>query len=248
MRYVVILVLPLWILLCGFNFPDEKKHLAQKVADITVTDANGNSYKLYSLLRNKPLIISPVYTRCYSTCAIVSNGVQAVVNQLGTLGKDFNMLSFSFDTADKAEDLTIYELRWKMDGNNWRTVTASDAEIKKLLTSIGYEYDYNASTQQYNHPSILVVLTPSGKISRYIYGINPSKKDVNLAVIEAAAEQSRPGLIQGFYLRCFGYDPILKTYKMDWRFIISTSAGLLMISLVSGIFIRSFIISKHHDG
>ncbi|HMX77285.1 MAG TPA: hypothetical protein PK841_03865, partial [Chitinophagaceae bacterium] len=79
---------------------------------------------------------------------------------------------------------------------------------------------------------------------RYIYGINPSKRDLKLAIIEAMAEKSRPGLIKGFYLRCFGYDPITKTYKLDWRFIISTSAGLLMIGLISWIFIKSFIVSK----
>ena len=63
--------------------------------------------------------------------------------------------------------------------------------------------------------------------------------------MEAMAEKTRPGIIKGFYLRFFGYDPVLKTYKMDWRFIISTSAGLLMIGLVSGLFIKSFIISKN---
>ena len=62
--------------------------------------------------------------------------------------------------------------------------------------------------------------------------------------MEAMAEKTRPGIIKGFYLRCFGYDPLLKTYTIDWSFIISTSAGLLMISLVSGLFLKSFIISK----
>lgn len=248
MKYVLYWILPLWFLLSGFNFPDEKKHLAQKAADITVVDASGKSFRLFSLMNNKPLIISPVYTKCYSTCTVINNGLQTAIKELGTLGKDFNMISFSFDSSDKVEDLVINDIRWKMDGSSWKTVTASAADIQTLMTSIGYEYDYDPQTKQFNHPSILIVLTPSGRISRYIYGINPSKKDLNLAIIEAAAEQSRPGIIEGFYLRCFGYDPVLKTYKMDWRFIISTSADLLMISFVSGIFIRSFIIPKHHDG
>lgn len=248
MKYVFLWIFPLWLLISSFNFPEEKKFLSQKAADITVFDASGKTFSLHSLLDNKPLIISPVYTKCYSTCTVINSGVQNAVNQLGTLGKDFNIVSFSFDSSDKAEDLSIYELRWKMNGKAWRTVSASAEEIKRLMSSVGYEYDYNPISHQFNHPSILIVLTPSGKISRYIYGINPSKKDLNLSVIEAAAEKTRPGLIQGFYLRCFGYDPVLKTYKMDWRFIISTSAGLLMISFVSGIFIRSFIITKHHDG
>ncbi|MBX2930448.1 MAG: SCO family protein [Chitinophagaceae bacterium] len=240
------ILLTIWLLLSGFNFPEEKKYLSQKVADITVFDAKGNSFQLATLLGTKPLIISPVYTKCHSLCGVISNGVQTVIAELGTLGKDFTMVSFSFDSSDNKEDLAAYELRWKMDGTNWRTLSASNENIQKLMSSIGYEYDYNPDTKEFNHPSILIVLTPSGKISRFVYGVNPSKKDIKLSVIEAMAEKTRPGLFNGFYLRCFGYDPLLKTYKIDWRFIISTSAGILIICITSVIFFKSFIISKNH--
>lgn len=247
MKYVNLCLLAIvWLLLSSFNFPDEKKYLSQQVADINVFDAKGNKFQLSSLLGKKPLIISPVYTKCHSLCGVISNGVQNVIADLGTLGKDFTMVSFSFDSSDKQEDLANYEARWKMDGNIWRTLSASATEIEKLMSSIGYEYDYNPNTKEFNHPSILIVLTPSGKISRFIYGVNPAKKDIKLAVIEAMAEKTRPGLFNGFYLRCFGYDPVLKTYKIDWRFIISTSAGALIIVFVSWIFLKSFIISKNH--
>ena len=248
MKYAYIWIASLWFLLSGFNLPDEKNFLAQKAANIRVFDATGKTFELYSLLGKKPLIISPVYTRCHSLCGVISNGVQKAINELGTLGQDFTMVSFSFDSSDRQMNLAAYENRWKMDGVNWKTISASGEAIQQLLSSIGYEYDYDPATKEFNHPSILIVLTPSGKISRFIYGVNPSKKDIKLAVMEAMAEKTRPGLFKGFYLRCFGYDPVLKTYKPDWRFIISTSAGLLMISLVSGLFIKSFIVSKNQDG
>ncbi|MCO5241808.1 MAG: SCO family protein [Chitinophagaceae bacterium] len=248
MKYAFIWILPAWLLLSGFNFPNEKRFLAQQAANIEVFDAAGNHFELYTLLNQKPLVISPVYTRCHSLCGVISNGVQQVITELGSLGKDFTMVSFSFDSSDRRMNLATYENRWKMDGKNWKTISASGENIQRFLSSIDYQYDYDPSTKEFNHPSILIVLTPAGKISRYIYGINPSKKDIKLAVMEAMAEKTRPGIIKGFYLRCFGYDPVLKTYKMDWRFIISTSAGLLMITLVSGLFIKSFIITKDQHG
>ncbi|TXI34057.1 MAG: SCO family protein [Niabella sp.] len=244
MKFSYLWLISFWFLCSAFNLPDEKKYLAQQAANIPLFDANGSSYPLYSLLKNKPLIISPVYTKCKSLCGLINHGVYKAIKDLGTLGNDFSMISFSFDSSDTKEDLTFYQSLWKMDGNSWRAVSAHQQDIINLMASVGFEYEYNPSTKEFNHPSILIVLTPSGKISRFIYGLNPSKKDIELAVIEAMAEQSRPGIIKGFYLRCFGYDPLLKTYKIDWRFIISTSAGLLIISLVSGIFIKSFIISK----
>ncbi|HRO45689.1 SCO family protein [Agriterribacter sp.] len=248
MKYAHLWILPVWLLLSGFNFPNEKKFLAQKAVNIEVFDAAGNSFELFTLLGKKPLIISPVYTRCHSLCGVISNGVQTAITGLGSLGKDFTMVSFSFDSSDKPMNLAAYENRWKMDGINWKTISASAENIQQFMSSIDYQYDYDPATKEFNHPSVLIVLTPGGKISRYIYGINPSKKDIKLAVMEAMAEKTRPGIIKGFYLRCFGYDPVLKTYTIDWRFIISTSAGLLMISLISILFIRSFIVTKDQHG
>lgn len=247
MKYTYLYLFILWLLICGFNFPNEKKYLSQQAANIEVYDAGGNRFNLYSLLGKKPLIILPVYTKCYSLCGVISSGVQNVINDLGTLGTDFNMVSFSFDSSDRKTDLANYQLRWNTDGNKWKTLSSTAEGIQELMSSVDYQYEYDSVTKEFNHPSILIVLTPSGKISRYIYGINPSKKDIKLAVIEAMAEKTRPGIIKGFYLRCFGYDPISKTYKIDWRFIISTSAGLLIIIIMSTIFIKTFIITKKEE-
>lgn len=245
MKKFILWLLPLTGLLSSFNFPNEKKYLAQQAANIPVFDANGNSINLLSSQNKKPLIISPIYTKCHSICGVISNGLQSAIKDQKGLGKDFSVVSFSFDSSDTPTDLSTYQKRWKMDGVGWKTLSASADNIKKLMASIDYQYEYNPVTKEYNHPSILVILTPEGKISRYVYGINPSKRDIKLALLEAAAEKTRPGLINGFYLRCFGYDPMLKTYKMDWRFIISTSAGLVIISIVTGIFIKSFILPKN---
>lgn len=163
---------------------------------------------------------------------------------MGGLGEDYNVLSFSFDTTDKVVDLFNYEKRWEMDGNHWKTVSADSQGVAALLSAIGFEYDVDTVFRQYNHPSMLVVLTPEGRISRYIYGVNPSKRDIRLAVIGAQAEQTTPGLFAGIYLRCFGYDPNLKTYKVDWRFIISTSSGIIMICIMVTLFFKTFILNK----
>ncbi len=232
------------ILFSSFKFPNEKIFLNRKIKNITVFDAAGKSFPLYNLLGKKPLIISPVYTSCPSVCGLLSFGVKKAITELGTLGKDFNMVSFSFDSLDKESNLASFENRWAMDGTNWKTISADAGSIKELMQSIDFSYDYNPTTKEYDHPSILVVITASGRISRYIYGINPSKKDIRLAVLDAYSEISMPGIFKGFYLKCFSFDPVLKTYKLDWGFLISTFAGLLIIGIVSSIFIKSFIVTK----
>lgn len=240
----IILPAIVWMLLCGFNLPVEKDFLGQKAADIPVFNAKGDTFPFFSMLGEKSLIICPVYTKCKTYCGLISNGIHKAIKESGGLGKDFRVVSFSFDSTDTAEDLDFYNQLYRMDGVNWQTISASQEHIAQMMSSIGFEYEYDPNTKEFNHPSYLVVLTPSGRISRFIYGLEPSKKDIELAGIEAMSEKVRPGLFRGFYLRCFGYDPVLKTYKVDWRFIFSTSAGLLIVSLVSSIFIKSFIVTK----
>lgn len=228
-------------LFSSFSFPDEKKYLSRKAANIPVFDGRGNRYELFTLLRNKPLIICPIYTKCPSLCGVVNNGVQKVINKLGTLGKDFNVISFSFDSTDKGKDLLNYESRYRMDGENWKTVSAEASNIMKLMGSLDFQYEWSDETKEYNHPPIIIILSPSGRISRYIYGVSPSKRDLRLGIITASAEKTTPGLLKGFYMRCFAFDPKTKTYHLDWGFIISTSAGLLIIGIMCSVFFKSFI-------
>lgn len=233
------------ILLTSFDLPNEKKFLSRKIEDIEVFDAENNTFKLSSLLENKPLIICPIYTRCPGVCTMLSNGIKNAIDGTNMLGKDFNVVSFSFDSSDRAKNLKFYQSRWKMDGKNWKTISASYENIQKLLASIDFHYEYNAETREFNHPSVIVVVSPKGRISRYIYGLNPSGRDIKLAALNAQAEKTSPGLFKGFYLKCFAYDPISKTYKLDWGFIISTFAGVLIITILSSIFFKSFISNKN---
>ncbi|MBP6049650.1 MAG: SCO family protein [Chitinophagales bacterium] len=244
-------LIAVYFILVAFTLPDENKFLGKKMTDVLLTDSNGDSIRLFKLINGKPLIIIPIYTKCASICGVVNNGTKTAIRKLGTLGKEFNAISFSFDSTDIPFDLQSYQYRWGIDGVNWKAVSANPKNIKLLTQNIGFDYDVDTVMNQYNHPAYLVVLTPEGRISRFIYGVNPSKRDIELAVLAAKAEKTTPGLFTGIYLRCFGYDPVLKTYKVDWRFILSTSAGILIIMIMTTIFLKTFILPNpnyvHHE-
>lgn len=244
MKYSTFYLFIFLVTCSAFVLPNERKYLSRKIEDVEVFDGQGNTFNLFSLIKEKPLIICPIYTKCPSVCGIISNGIKTSIEGTDMLGKDFNVVSFSFDSSDKAKNLAAYEKRWNMDGKHWKTISASYENIQKLLNSFDFQYDFNSDLKEYNHPSVLIVITPSGRIARYIYGVNPSGRDIKLATIEAISEKSSPGLFRGFYFKCFAFDPNTKTYKLDWGFLISTFAGLLIISIISIIFIKSFIISK----
>jgi len=176
--------------------------------------------QLFDNPTGKPVVLSPVYTRCPMACSLISNGLKTSIEKLGTLGKDFTVISFSFDSTDTQEDLQGFEARWKMDGVNWKTVTSNAAGIDALLKSIDYQYEYDEKSKEYLHPNLVVVIpnlvvviTPSGRISRYIYGIEPKTIDLELAIMEAQVEKtSLNNFFKTLYIRCFTFNPATKSF------------------------------------
>lgn len=242
------LLLVLLVLCSSFDLPNEKKYIGRKVENIEVRDAKGNTARLLDNLNGKPLVLSPVYTRCPMACSYISGGLLKTVETLGTLGSDFNILTFSFDSTDTKEDLAAFEKRWKMNGVDWKTVTAGKNEIASLLNSIDYKYDYDEKSNEYGHPNLVLVVTPSGRISRYIYGIEPKPKDLKLAIMEAQVEKtSFNNFLQTIYVRCFTFNPTTKSYHIDWRFISQTSVGLLFIVILGTLLIRNLYSTNNDD-
>lgn len=242
-------LLCLLVTLTSFNLPDETRFISRKVENIVIRDANGNSLRLYDNLRGKPLVLSPVYTRCPMACSLISSGLKNSIDKLGTLGKDFSVLTFSFDSTDTGDDLKNFEKRWKMDGVNWKTVTASGEGIAALLKSLDYDVDYDEQSKEYAHPNVVIVITPSGRISRYIYGVEPKPDDLKLAIMEAQVEKtSFNNFFKTLYVRCFSFNPATKSYHVDWRFILQTIAGLMIIAIVGTILIRSLYANRQEEG
>ena len=229
-----------------FDMPDEKTFLNREVANIDVLTTEGKWVKLFDLFKDKPIIISPIYTRCPKACSVITAGLQSSVEELGTLGKDFTIISFSFDKNDTAEDLQAFSKRWEFDNDNWRIVTSDSAGIQTLLQSMDYQYDYDPVTTQYDHPNIVVMLSAKGRIMQYLYGMRPKARDIKLSALNAKQEVASLGIIEGFYLKCFQYDPATGTYKFDWSFLIEVVAGLLITGICSVLVYRAFLATSTH--
>lgn len=228
-----------------FELPDEKTFLNREIANVDVLTADGQWVKLFDLFNDKPVLISPIYTRCPKACSVITAGLQASVEQLGTLGKDFNIITFSFDHNDQVEDLQAFSKRWDFDNHHWRIVSSDSAGIQALLKSIDFQYDYDPTTKQYEHPNVVVMLSANKRIMQYLYGMRPKARDIRIAALNAKKEVSSLGIIEGFYLKCFQYDPATGTYNFDWSFLIEVIAGLLITGICSVLVYRAFLSSKN---
>lgn len=211
------------------EIPDELKgigvteHLGDTVSiqDLEFKDESGQSVKLAQYFKSqKPVLLTMVYYECPNLCNFLLNGlVHGLKNLDWTPGNQFEMVTVSIDsregpelaTKKKAAYLESYGRPAAAPG--WHFLTGSEAQIKKLAGQLGFGFRWDAESKQFAHSAALHVLTPEGKISRYLYGIEFSPKDVKLSLLEAA--NGKVGtIVDRLLLFCYRYDAKARKYSM----------------------------------
>src|SRR5262249_16421052 len=85
------------------------------------------------------------------------------------------------------------------------------------------------------HASGIMVLTPAGRVSRYLFGIDYPPRDLRLALVEAAANRIGSPVDQVLVF-CLSYDPVTGKYRMTalnvMRIVGAVRGVLLCIGLV----------------
>jgi protein SCO1/2 len=128
------------------------------------------------------------------------------------LGDQYTVLTVSIDPTDtailaqekKREYLRPYPHSGINDG--WRFLTGDQQTIDRLTDAVGFRYAFDPDQHEYAHPAGLVVLTPDGTVSRYLYGLDFEPNDLRLALTEAGQQQIAT-VADRLLLLCYHYDP-----------------------------------------
>jgi len=208
--------------------------------DLVFYDETGKKVTLKEIANNKPVILSLVYFRCPGICSPLMNGLADVINDMKLkAGKDFTVITVSFDpkenyklASDKKRNyFNTFKIPASEDG--WRFLTGEEDNINKITKSVGFYY--KEEDGQYVHAAAIYVLSPEGKISRYLYGIKFLPLDAELAVFEAS--QGKVGTTVNKVLSlCYSYNPKSKKYVFN----ITKIAGIIILILI-GIFIAYLV-------
>ncbi|MCX6829040.1 MAG: SCO family protein [candidate division Zixibacteria bacterium] len=199
-----------------------REHLGDHIPLYTTfTDDSGRTVTLGDYFnQGKPVILILAYYTCPMLCNLVMNGLSDGLKQLELLpGRDFQIVTISIDPRDPvslaAAKRKNYLASYGKEGIDagWRFLVGSQDQIAILADSVGFEYYYDKETEQYAHPAVVMVLTPDGRMSRYLYGITFRKNDLKLALVEAS--QGKIGTVfDKFLLYCYHYDPDSKGYVL----------------------------------
>ncbi len=101
----------------------------------------------------------------------------------------------------------------KRSGDGWHFLTGQETQIKELADSLGFKYKWNAPIKQWIHPAVAYIITPEGKISRYLHGIEFGDRDLKLSLMDAANGKIG-SFIDKFALFCFQFDPNKNKYTL----------------------------------
>lgn len=209
--------------------------------DIVFVDENFREVNIKDAI-DKPTIVAMVYYECPGICTPLLNGLADVMKKSDLeLGKNYQVFTISFSHAESPvlaqnKKRTYTKLVGKGDlENGWHFFTGDSLTIDRFLDNIGYKVKQEGD--EFIHPATLVVLSPQGKITRYLHGTNYLPFDMKMAVVEASMGRSGP-TINKILDYCFSYDPKGKTYvfnvtKVSGAIILVLALALLGSLIVS---------------
>jgi protein SCO1/2 len=227
-----------------------EQHLdAQVPADLAFVDDSGRSVKLGDYFGRKPLILNLVYYNCTMLCGEALSGLSSAMKMVKfDIGKEFEVVTVSFNPQETpqlaAEKKREYVKRYGRPGADagWHFLTGSPDSINALTKAVGFQYQYDASKNQYAHATAIMVLTPQGHISRYFYGVEFPPKDLRMGLVEAS--QGKIGnAVDQVLLYCYHYDPATGKYGAIVANILKIGAGLTIV-LLGGMILIFFRLEK----
>lgn len=189
--------------------------------DLVFKDEQGKEVKLQDYFKpNRPVIITMVYYECPNLCGFLLNGFTDSLKEFPwSPGKEFEVLTISINPTEGPElaqgkkDSVLKAYGRAGVENGWHFLTGNEEASKKLSEALGFKYRYDAEEKQYAHSAAIFVITPDGKISRYLYGIQFPVRDLKFSLIEAT--QGKIGsVVDKLLMFCYHYDPKGRKYAL----------------------------------
>jgi protein SCO1/2 len=188
--------------------------------DTTFRDEAGATVRLGDYFGKRPVVMVFAYYDCPMLCTQVINGLSSALGVMSlNPGKDFEIVTVSFNPRDTPASATakkaVYLERYRRPGaaEGWHFLTGDQPQIDRLTKAAGFRYAWDAETKQYAHPSGVIVLTPDGRLSKYLFGIEYGPRDLRLGIVEASAGKVGTP-VDALLLYCYHYDPMTGRYGL----------------------------------
>ena len=171
---------------------DEASYLGAPIPkNLPLVDSQGKRFLLGEML-GKPVILLFSYYGCGGSCPVMNRVLQQALEKTERfrLGKDFRVLTVSFDKHDSAETMQAFLAENEMavaEFPGWRHAILQhrETDLETLTASVGFKFFWSRADEVFLHPNALIFLTPQGRVARYLYGTSVVPDNIEKALIDA---------------------------------------------------------------
>ena len=214
---------------------------AQLPLDARFVDDAGRQVSLRDYFDGKrPVLLQLGYNRCPMLCSLVLNGTFDGLKGVEWMpGKEFDVLSISVDPTETPElakakkESYLAEFERKGAGQGVHFLVGSEIMSKTVADAVGFSFR-RQDNGDYAHAAVIMLITPEGRISRYMYGTKFEPADLRMGLLEAS--QGRIGTtLDRFILWCHIYDANARGYVLQARRVMSIGGAVTLAVLAGGL-------------
>jgi protein SCO1/2 len=214
--------------------------------DLTFTDDQGREVRLGDYFQGKrPVVLALVYYTCPGLCTPVLNATVEALKEINyTPGEEYELVVISFDPNDTAtlaaQKKGGYVAEFGRPGaaEGFHFLVGSPQAIRTITDAVGFGYKLDLDSGEYAHDAAITIITPDGRVARYIYGVLYDPRTVRLSLVEAS--QGKVGsTVDRVFLTCFAFDPDSNSYAATALGLVRWFGGgtMVMLAVAVGIFV-----------
>jgi protein SCO1/2 len=221
--------------------------------DLPFADEQGRAVTLGRFFGKRPVVLAFAYYECPMLCTLVLNALASSLDVMSLQpGTDFDVVTISFDPREKpalaAAKKETYLQRYKRPGaaRAWHFLTGDQSSIDRVTRAAGFRFVWDSGLKQFAHPTGIIVVTPEGRIARYLFGIEYGPRDLRLAIVDASAGKVGSP-IDSFLLYCYHYDPMTGRYGLAIMraMRLAGAATVVSLALFVGVMLRRERRARH---
>lgn len=207
--------------------------------DVAFLDQDGKTVRFRDLCDGtKPVLVTFNFSDCPSVCSAQLQMLAGALGQIDLVpGQQFKIATISLDHNEDPEKSSNGRKRYleevKKANADWtflRVANQDEAQLRKFTNSCGYSFKWTDDVNKIAHIPVVMFLTPTGKIARYIGGVTYESLALRMSIVEAS-DGKIGGLYEDVFLMCFYFDPTLKSYVLFANNFMKVGGTLALLAL-----------------
>lgn len=206
--------------------------------DLEFLDPSGRSVRLGDyFVDGRPVMLTLGYYECPMLCNLVFNGVSdGIMSLKWRAGIDYQAITVSINPTERPELAAAKQENYRtaagLSSGGWDFLVGDASQSAALAEAVGFKYYWDEERKQYAHPAVVMLLSPDGKISRYLYGVKFKANDLSLGLVEAS--QGKIGsTLDRIILYCYHYDPNAGGYVVLAGSVMRLGGLITLISMAA---------------